>query len=130
MVEKRSCQCQFIYQGDRFNRFKSIKDLALTIFPPKAMKKGFLEVAKASFFQRVETKVVRNMVKAKDFHELLYDKVDKIPFLNKVSPDDRFMYGMIEHWYECQLCGRVWRMIEPDGPSNGCWEEVNFDSKK
>jgi hypothetical protein len=32
--------------------------------------------------------------------------------------------GFIERWYRCVVCGRSWRLVEPDPPFRGVWEEV------
>jgi hypothetical protein len=32
--------------------------------------------------------------------------------------------GLLEKWYECTDCHRVWRLVEPDPPFNGLWTLV------
>ena len=32
--------------------------------------------------------------------------------------------GIDEYWYECRSCGRIWRLVEPDPPFKGVWQEV------
>lgn len=32
--------------------------------------------------------------------------------------------GVDEDWYKCNLCSRVWRLVEPDPPFKGMWAEV------
>jgi hypothetical protein len=32
--------------------------------------------------------------------------------------------GFFERWYKCNKCGTVWRLVEPDSPYKGIWEQV------
>jgi len=32
--------------------------------------------------------------------------------------------GLIETWFECTNCHRKWRLVEPDPPFKGIWEEI------
>lgn len=32
--------------------------------------------------------------------------------------------GIDEYWYRCRSCDRVWRLVEPDPPFGGIWQEV------
>lgn len=32
--------------------------------------------------------------------------------------------GLQENWYQCSKCQAVWRLVEPDPPFTGLWEQV------
>lgn len=32
--------------------------------------------------------------------------------------------GFYERWFECNKCGSVWRLVEPDPPYKGLWENI------
>lgn len=32
--------------------------------------------------------------------------------------------GLVETWFECMKCYKKWRLVEPDPPFKGIWEEV------
>lgn len=34
--------------------------------------------------------------------------------------------GFIEMWYQCNKCGSIWRLVEPDPPFKGNWSKVIF----
>ena len=36
--------------------------------------------------------------------------------------------GLVEQWFECEGCGQVWRLVEPDPPFKGMWAEVNSET--
>lgn len=33
--------------------------------------------------------------------------------------------GLNENWFKCQICGRTWRLVEPDPPFRGMWAKVD-----
>ena len=32
--------------------------------------------------------------------------------------------GLDEFWFKCNICERVWRLVEPDPPFKGMWSQV------
>lgn len=38
--------------------------------------------------------------------------------------------GLSEHWYQCNTCQMVWRLVEPDAPFAGIWEQVLYATSK
>ncbi len=32
--------------------------------------------------------------------------------------------GLLENWYQCNKCQTLWRLVEPDPPFGGLWEQV------
>jgi hypothetical protein len=37
--------------------------------------------------------------------------------------------GLMEAWFECQRCGQIWRLVEPDPPFKGMWSQVNSEKE-
>ncbi len=35
-------------------------------------------------------------------------------------------FGFIEMWFQCNQCGSIWRLVEPDPPFKGNWSRVTF----
>jgi len=33
--------------------------------------------------------------------------------------------GFVEQWFQCDQCGNVWRLVEPDPPFKGNWSKVS-----
>ncbi|GAB7128843.1 hypothetical protein JCM19000A_33510 [Silvimonas sp. JCM 19000] len=33
--------------------------------------------------------------------------------------------GLLERWYQCSKCQCIWRLVEPDPPFAGLWEQVS-----
>lgn len=34
--------------------------------------------------------------------------------------------GFIEKWFQCNECGNVWRLVEPDPPFKGNWSQISI----
>lgn len=32
--------------------------------------------------------------------------------------------GFVEMWFQCNKCGSIWRLVEPDPPFRGNWSRV------
>jgi hypothetical protein len=70
--------------------------------------KGFHSLSE---FERF-TKYVEGLVNNKDLTE--------IPVSKRYADSQIFK----EHWYECNLCKQIWRLVAPDFPFSGLWEKV------
>ena len=36
----------------------------------------------------------------------------------------RVPYGFNEKWFKCKESGEIWRLVAPEAPFHGSWEEV------
>lgn len=32
--------------------------------------------------------------------------------------------GLLQRFFRCSMCGRLWRLVEPDAPFRGLWERI------
>jgi hypothetical protein len=39
--------------------------------------------------------------------------------------DSELFYGLRERWFQCKGCNEVWRLLTPDFPFRGSWDELS-----
>lgn len=49
----------------------------------------------------------------------------KVPVLKSLGG----VGGLVEEWFECQECGQIWRLVEPDPPFRGMWSQIKSESE-
>lgn len=40
------------------------------------------------------------------------------------EPSSDLIFGLEERWYRCNASGEVWRLVAPEPPFRGFWEEL------
>ena len=58
-------------------------------------------------------------------YKALLDTIERSGCLSEVPVSQAYdNVGSKERWFACAKCGRHWRLVDPDPPFTGIWQEV------
>lgn len=75
----------------------------------------------------IEKRVTVNFKSLQEYYEFEISLKNDKNF-NKIPVDSSYSnVGLIESWFECNKCKKKWRLVEPDPPFKGVWEEIQVN---